>query len=97
MPNIPEATIIDGKITNGDQLRRYWRERHHQDYFKRRAMFDIIHQSELQQTVEDRLDTLKEISHRQLSNNGLVSPRDNSTSRTFGQKSASRAPKGRNT
>ena len=60
--NPPDAIIVEGKITNGDKIRSYWRDRHHLENLQRRATFDIIRQSELLQTVEDRLDNLEAIS-----------------------------------
>lgn len=61
-PNAPNVIIIDGKITNGDHLRSYWRERHHREYFKSRAIFDIIKQAEQPRTINDRIENLEAIS-----------------------------------
>jgi len=55
----PDAVIVDGKITNGDRLRAYWRDRHHLEYLQRRATFDFIRQSEQPRTIMDRIDDLE--------------------------------------
>jgi len=57
--NPPDAVIVDGKITNGDQLRNYWRDRHHIENLQRRATFDFINQSEQPRTIMDRIDDLE--------------------------------------
>jgi ribosomal protein L17 len=46
----PEIIIKDGKITNSDILRTYWRRRHHREAITRRAVMQIYREEQVKET-----------------------------------------------
>lgn len=54
----PEPITEDGKITNAEQLRRYWRDRHEREDISRHITMTLLRDTE-QKSADDRLNNLE--------------------------------------